>query len=172
MWLYFLNTFFGGFLYGGLIFGEVFWVRNKFEICLAYERCKKFVVKVKRTWKGCFEDRKISFCAGGFISATIGIGTCKTKSSQADISIFMNNQAYCGIIRYIQELVRNIQAYSESCVTLEYSRPWYIQNPGIFRTRRIFRIQSNIYVGVFSENSLMAMIIFAISALQVLYFMK
>ena len=38
---------------------------------------------------------------------------------------FRHNYAYSGII----------QAYSEPCVTLAYSKPWYIQNTGIFRTR-------------------------------------
>ena len=53
----------------------------------------------------------------------------KTKAIQTDL----------GIIRYIQELFRHIQAYSKPCVTLAYLEPWYIQNPDIFRTRSIFR---------------------------------
>ena len=48
-------------------------------------------------------------------------------------------QAYSGIIRHIQELFRHNQAYLELCVTLTYLKLWYIQNPGIFRTRSIFR---------------------------------
>ena len=28
---------------------------------------------------------------------------------------------------------RNIQAYSEACVTLVYSEPWHVQNPDLFR---------------------------------------
>ena len=43
--------------------------------------------------------------------------------------VFNNKQSYSGII----------QAYSESCVTLTYSKPWYIQNYDIFKTRSIFR---------------------------------
>ena len=32
-----------------------------------------------------------------------------------------------------------MQAYSKFCVTLTYSELWYTQNPGIFKTRVIFR---------------------------------
>ena len=35
--------------------------------------------------------------------------------------------------------LENIQGYSEPCVTPAYSESWYIQNPGIFRTRGICR---------------------------------
>ena len=34
---------------------------------------------------------------------------------------------------------RNIQAYSEPCVTLAYSQPSYIPSPGIFRTGSMFK---------------------------------
>ena len=56
-------------------------------------------------------------------------------------------------MRHIQELFKHIWAHSKPSVTLAYSKPWYIQNRGIFRTRRMFRILSNTYVGVFCENS-------------------
>ena len=56
--------------------------------------------------------------------------------------IFRHNQAYLGIL----------QAYSKLCVTLAYSKPWYIQKTGTFRTRGIFRILWNIYNGAFCEN--------------------
>ena len=39
----------------------------------------------------------------------------------------------------ILRVIRHIQAYSEPFVALTYSKPWYIQNTGIFRTRGIFR---------------------------------
>ena len=42
------------------------------------------------------------------------------------------------IFRHIQESLI-IQAYSEPCVTLAYSEVWYIQDPGIFETRDIFK---------------------------------
>ena len=105
-------------------------------------------------------------------------------------------QAYSGVI----------QAYSVPCVTLTYSELWYIQNPGIFETRGIFRtlvypklwhIQNLKHIqnpGQFRalrfsepeaysepcqtsrmehfEKQLTAIIIFAISAFHVLYFMK
>ena len=46
------------------------------------------------------------------------MGKCKTKAIQTDLGTFRHNQAYPGII----------QAYSKPCVTLAYSKPWYIQN--------------------------------------------
>ena len=52
---------------------------------------------------------------------------CKTKAIQTDLGTFR------------QELFRDIQAYSEVCVTLTYLKLWYIQNPNTFRTRNIFR---------------------------------
>ena len=48
---------------------------------------------------------------------------------QAYSDIFRHNQTYSGII----------QVYSEPYVTLAYTELWYIQNPGIFKTRGIFR---------------------------------
>ena len=32
-----------------------------------------------------------------------------------------------------------MQGYSEDCVIPAYSEPWYNHNPGIFRTKGIFR---------------------------------
>ena len=57
------------------------------------------------------------------------MGKYKTKAIQVDLGIIRHNQPYSGIIR----------AYSEPCVTLAYLELWYIQNPGIFRTRNICR---------------------------------
>ena len=77
---------------------------------------------------------------------------CKKKIIQADLDIFThiptqsnisrNNQAYTGII----------QAYSEPCVAMVYSKIWYIQNPGISKTS-IFRthIQSS---GIFKTRDM------------------
>ena len=56
----------------------------------------------------------------------------KTKAIQTDLDTFRRNHAYPEII----------QAYSKPCPTLAYlctkpevySEPWYIHNPGIFRT--------------------------------------
>ena len=77
---------------------------------------------------------------------------------QVDIDIFT----------HIQEYSRTIQAYSvifntlnnsgifktrDIFRTLAYSEPWYIQKPGIFRTRGILGTLSNIYDGVFCKNS-------------------
>ena len=50
------------------------------------------------------------------------MGKCKTKAIQTDLGTFRHNQAY-----------------SETCVNLAYSEPWYIQNPDIFKTRNICR---------------------------------
>ena len=45
-----------------------------------------------------------------------------------------NTVAYSVKARHIQEVSRDITAHSEACVTPVYSKTWYIQNPGIFRT--------------------------------------
>ena len=50
------------------------------------------------------------------------------------VKLVFNILAYSDIIRHIQDLSRDIQAQSEVCVTPVYSKPWYIQNPGLFRT--------------------------------------
>ena len=52
---------------------------------------------------------------------------------------FRQIQAYSIKIWHIQELFRQIQIYSEPCVTLACLQPWYIQYSGTFRTRSIFR---------------------------------
>ena len=46
----------------------------------------------------------------------------------------LNILAYSDIIMHIQELSRDIKAHAEACVTLVYSEPLHVQNPGIFRT--------------------------------------
>ena len=48
------------------------------------------------------------------------------------VKLVFNILAYSVITRHIQEV--SITAHSETCVNLVYSEPWYIQNPGIFRT--------------------------------------
>ena len=57
------------------------------------------------------------------------------------------------ITRHIQNpfkyLMNDGPFYSEFCITMMYSQPQYIQNPGIFRTRGIFRTLSNICDGAF-----------------------
>ena len=65
----------------------------------------------------------------------------KAKAIHADLGIFVHIAAYSDRIRHIQlDIIRHIQAYTEPCVTLKYSEPeaysepWYIQNPGLFRT--------------------------------------
>ena len=71
---------------------------------------------------------------------------CKTKTVQADLDLFTDIlrhvQTYPDIIRHIQACSGIIQAYSEPCITLEYSEPCYIQkmllrhvqSSGLFRT--------------------------------------
>ena len=51
---------------------------------------------------------------------------------------FRQTQAHLSIIKHIQELFSDIQAYLKPCVTLVYLQPWYMQNPDIFRTRSKF----------------------------------
>ena len=50
--------------------------------------------------------------------------------------LFRHRQAYSKIIRHFQELLRDIQAHLEARVTI--SEPWYIQDPGIFKSPNIF----------------------------------
>ena len=50
------------------------------------------------------------------------MGKRKTKAIQIDLGT-----------------VRQNQVHSKPCVNLAYSELWYIQNPGIFKTRNIFR---------------------------------
>ena len=45
--------------------------------------------------------------------------------------------AHSGMIKHIQA-TGIIQAYSKPCVTLAYLEPWYIQDPNIFKIRKIF----------------------------------
>ena len=53
---------------------------------------------------------------------------------------FRHIQTYPKVIRHIQAFSESIQAYSEPCVNLAYSEPWFIQRSGTFRTRNILRI--------------------------------
>ena len=54
------------------------------------------------------------------------MGECKTKAIQTNFGTFRHNETYPGIIQ-------DIQAYLEPCVTLEFLKQWYIQNPSIFK---------------------------------------
>ena len=67
------------------------------------------------------------------------MGKCKTKSIQVYLDIFMYIQAYLDMFRHDQAYSGIIQGYSKSCITLAYSEPSYIQEPGVFRTRHIPR---------------------------------
>ena len=53
-------------------------------------------------------------------------------------------QTYLGLFTFYLRLFTfsHIVAYLEPCVTLAYSEPCHIQNPGIFRTQDIFRTLS------------------------------
>ena len=48
-------------------------------------------------------------------------------------------QTYSGIFTSYFDKFSHIVAYVEPCVTLAYSEPWYVQNPGLFRTQDLFR---------------------------------
>ena len=59
---------------------------------------------------------------------------------QADLGILTHILAYSDKSRHIQpDIIRHIKLYSELCVTLTYSEPWYIQHLGKFTTRGMFR---------------------------------
>ena len=55
------------------------------------------------------------------------MGECKTRAIQTNFGTFRHNETYPGIMQ-------DIQAYLEPCVTLEFLKQWYIQNPITFRT--------------------------------------
>ena len=48
--------------------------------------------------------------------------------------VYYRKFKHSGIFRYHSEIFSHIVAYLEPCVTLAYSEPYNIQNPGIFRT--------------------------------------
>ena len=66
------------------------------------------------------------------------MGKCKTKAIQTDSNIFRHNQAYPGIIQAHSGMFRTLRNPGIlNCGisrTMTYSPPWYIQNPGLFRT--------------------------------------
>ena len=49
-----------------------------------------------------------------------------SKTSRNKVELVFNILAYSDIIRYIQDLPRDIQTHSEACVTLVYSEAWHI----------------------------------------------
>ena len=57
--------------------------------------------------------------------------------------MFTHIQTYRDIVRHIRAYSGIIHSYSEPCVTLAYSKLWYIQNPGIFKTKGKFRTIQN-----------------------------
>ena len=65
--------------------------------------------------------------------------------------LIRHNQKYSGVIQAYG------QTYSEPCVTLAYSEPWYIQKPGI-ATPAIFRTLAYLEL---CQTSRTAIIIFA-----------
>ena len=64
----------------GVILGGVYWVKNEFEVCWAYERNQKFVIKVINKCERNWLSSKISFCVGSAISAAIGSSKLSTTS--------------------------------------------------------------------------------------------
>ena len=55
---------------------------------------------------------------------------------------YYHNQTYSGTFASYSDIFSHFIAYLETCVTLAYSEPYHNQNPGIFRTRDIFRTLS------------------------------
>ena len=60
-------------------------------------------------------------------------------------------QTYSGIFRSYSDISSQIVAYLEHCVTLAYSQPCRIQNPGIFSTSDTCRTLPK-YILVYSER--------------------
>ena len=56
------------------------------------------------------------------------------ETGRNNVELVSNILAYSVITRHIQEVFGDITAHSEACVTPVHSEPWYIQNPGIFKT--------------------------------------
>ena len=56
-----------------------------------------------------------------------------SETGRNKVELVFNILGYSDISEHIQELSTDIQAHSEACVTLVYSEPWNIEDPGIFR---------------------------------------
>ena len=56
--------------------------------------------------------------------------------------LLLKFQAYSGIFTSCSDTFSHIVAYLKPCAILAYSEPFHIQNPGIFRSQDIFRVQS------------------------------
>ena len=54
-------------------------------------------------------------------------------------SVIFSVMAYSHILRHYQGIFRRIQTYTAPCITLEYSQPYHILSPGIFRTGGSFK---------------------------------
>ena len=68
------------------------------------------------------------------------MGKYKTKTIQADLGTFTHIPVYSDISRHVQaDILRHIQAYSESCATLTCANPQQIQNQRHIKSRGIFR---------------------------------
>ena len=74
------------------------------------------------------------------------MSACTPKANQTHLGTFTHTSVYSRI------LTPN-QAYSEPCVTQSYLKLQYIQNPGVFRTLRIFITLQNICIWNFSFRS-------------------
>ena len=101
------------------------------------------------------------------------MGKCKTKAIQTDLGTFRHNQPYPGIIWAYSGIFRTLcNPGIDPCIsrTLRYavpevcSKPWHIQNSGIFRTPvyserwhienpRLIHNPVHIYHESFCENS-------------------
>ena len=80
-------------------------------------------------------------------------GIFRTLFIQVHVVKFKHIQHYKGIFTYTEALLRHIQAYScifGICVSLAYSQPCHIPNPGLFRTRGIFKTLGN-FDQIYSE---------------------
>ena len=56
------------------------------------------------------------------------------ETGRNKVDLVFNILAHSDIIKYFQNLSRNIKAHSEACVTPVYSKSWYTQKPRVFRT--------------------------------------
>ena len=86
---------------------------------IKFVKTSNHAFKQTRCYNGCMQDK---------------IQSDRFSHIYTYAGIFRHRQAYSKIIRHFQELLRDIQAHLEARVTFVYSEPWYIQDPGIFKT--------------------------------------
>ena len=92
----------------------------------SYYRKTKFCL-FKKTVLCCFKLYTVKISNHTFNSTRDNMGTCETKTIQADLGTFTHILEYSAIISDIQKLFWHIRTYSEPSVTIVYSELLHIQ---------------------------------------------